>query len=64
MKAGYRYTGSVKLYDHVLETNWKGYTRAVSPEQAKSNLAYQFKKTNGLLPSVRITLPDAVVASE
>ena len=63
-KTQYKYAGSVKLYGTVLETNWVGCTRAVSPKQAKSNLAYQFKKLRGFTPGARITLPDAVIAAD
>lgn len=64
MKSPYTYKGTVKLCDHVLETDWHGNTFAVSPKQAKANLAYQFKIGHGLVPGAHITLPDPVIAAE
>jgi hypothetical protein len=52
----YCYRGPVTLLGRPVANNWTGSTLAASPQKARSNLAYQFKKQMGLIPSVSITL--------
>lgn len=59
----YTYNGPVTSFDTLIANNWKGATMAKTEKKARSNLAYQFKKSNNLLPSAKIELPGKVVAS-
>lgn len=36
--------------------NWKGETKAISEDKARSNLMFQFKKQNNMIASTKITL--------
>lgn len=54
----YRYTGPVMKFDSLICPKWVGETTAVSPKKALSNLAYQFKKNNGLVAGSKITLQE------
>lgn len=53
----YIYDGPVMEFDRYIERYWKGETMAPTESKAKSNLAYQYKKTHNKIPSTRITLP-------
>ena len=55
------YCGSVKEFDSVVSSNWKGITKAVSEKEARSNLAYQYKRQHGKSLSCKITLPGDLV---
>lgn len=57
----YRYKGPVMKYGTCVENSWEASTYAVSEQKARSNLAYQYKKKNGFIPSVKITLPGEIV---
>lgn len=52
----YAYNGPVMMFGKCV-TNWKGETMAESEKKAKSNLIYQYKKKNNLVPSAKINLP-------
>ena len=52
----YAYDGPVRMYENILTTHWKAETVAESEAKARSNLAYQYKKTHGLDRSTKITL--------
>lgn len=52
----YCYSGPVTLLGRPVANHWTGTTLAVSPQKARSNLMYQFKKQMGLIPSVSIRL--------
>ena len=41
----YTYDGPVLEFDTLVASHWKGETMAPSKQKARSNLAYQFKKT-------------------
>ncbi|MDR3050712.1 MAG: hypothetical protein LBU67_03210 [Oscillospiraceae bacterium] len=56
-KSKYNYEGTVMEFDRVIATRWQASTWAVSPEKAKTNLAYQFKRMTGRIPSCKISLP-------
>jgi hypothetical protein len=53
----YRYNGPVICFGRCIANKWSSETFAVSEKKAKSNLIFQFKKQNGLLPGTIITLP-------
>lgn len=57
----YIYKGPVLEFGRCIENNWYGKTKAVSEAKARTNLAYQYKKTTGRLPKTRIDLPGKVV---
>lgn len=56
----YMYNGPVMYFDRCVCDRYFGETVAASPAKAKSNLAYRFKKENGLVPSSKISLPGKI----
>ena len=60
----YSYTGPVTMFDRCVANCWKGETYASSEKKAKSNLVYQYKKQNGLLPASKVNLPGKLVKIE
>lgn len=56
----YRYEGPVKKFDSYISDRWTGSTFAVSEKKARSNLAYQFKKSMGYSQASRVTLPGKI----
>lgn len=56
----YIYDGPVMEFNVCISNRWKGRTRAVSENRARSNLAYQFKKSNNRLACANITLPGKI----
>lgn len=56
----YRYDGPVMRFDTLVADHWKGETIALTEKKARSNLIYQYKKQNNLIPSVKITLPGSI----
>lgn len=57
----YRYDGPVMRFDNCVQSRWKASTYAISEAKAKSNLAYRYKKENGLMPNTKITLPGKLI---
>lgn len=57
----YMYDGPVNSFGKCVNKKWSAYTRAVSPEKARSNLQYRFKKENGLVARAKIELPGEIV---
>lgn len=57
----FTYDGPVMIFNRCVANHWKGATMAVSPEKAKSNLIYQYKKKNNLTASTKVTLPGKVI---
>lgn len=57
----YQYDGPVMHFEDCVRHRWKASTYAASESKAKSNLAYRFKKENGLTPNAKITLPGKLV---
>lgn len=53
----YIYDGPVLKFDTCVTNHWKGETMAPSEQKARSNLTYQFKRQNNLVPGTKITLP-------
>lgn len=56
----YVYNGPVESFDKPIADQWYGETLASSEKKAKSNLTYQFKKCNNLLPTAKISLPGEI----
>lgn len=57
----YSYDGPVLEFDRIVANHWKSQTYATSEAKARSNLVYQFKKSNGKVPRTKITLPGKIV---
>lgn len=57
----YQYDGPVMRFEDCVQHRWKASTCAASESKAKSNLAYRFKKENGLTPNAKITLPGKLI---
>lgn len=57
----YTYKGPVMKHDICVANNWEASTYASSEKKARSNLTYQYKKKNNLIPSVKITLPGEII---
>lgn len=53
----YLYDGPVLIFDKIATNHWRSETMAISENKARSNLAYTFKKQNGLVPKTRVSLP-------
>lgn len=53
----YFYDGPVMEFDRCIADHWRGETFAMSEQKAKSNLAYQFKKSNSRIAGTNISLP-------
>lgn len=60
----YSYDGPVMKFDICVASHWKGETTAVSESKARSNLAFRYKKENGLSSKARITLPGKLIVKE
>lgn len=56
----YMYDGPVVAFDKCIEHRWKGETTAISERKAKSNLTYQYKKKNNMMPNMKISLPGEI----
>lgn len=62
MKANlYLYDGPVKQFDRIIAEHWQQFTTALTEKQARTNLAYQYKRQNGLMPRANISLPGELV---
>lgn len=60
----FEYTGAVVIHERTVANNWKGRTFAVSEKQAKSHLAYRYKKENGFTASIPVCLPGKLIRVE
>ena len=60
----YSYAGPVMEFDKCIANNWKGTTVAAKENKARSNLSYQFKKSNNRNSNTRITLPGKIILEE
>ena len=56
----YVYDGPVLEFNKLIAEHWKGETMAVSESKARSNLAYQFKKSHGRVVLTRLSLPGKI----
>ncbi len=59
-KRKYRYEGPVMVFGRCVAGVWKGETYAESESKARSNLEYQFKTQNNLVPGAKVTLTGKV----
>ena len=57
----YLYDGPVMEFDRCIANRWKASTYAVSEKKARSNLTYQYKKRNNMIPNTMITLPGQLI---
>ena len=57
----YQYDGPVMRFNDFVQHRWKATTVAPTEAKAKSNLAYRYKKENGLMPNTKITLPGKLI---
>ena len=57
----YQYDGPVMHFDVCVQHRWKAATLATSEAKAKCNLAYRYKKENGLMSNTKITLPGKLI---
>ena len=48
-------------FENCVQNRWKASTYAPSEAKAKSNLAYRYKKENGMTPNTKITLPGKLI---
>lgn len=56
----YVYDGPVLMFERIVTERWKGETMAPSEKKARSNLTYQFKSQNDMLPGSRFILPGEI----
>ena len=54
----YIYEGPVMEFERCIADRWKAKTMAASENKARSNFAYQYKKSNNKLPTAKISLPE------
>jgi hypothetical protein len=52
------------MFDRCVANYWKGETYASSEKKAKSNLIFQYKQQNGLIPASKVNLPGKLVKLE
>lgn len=60
----YTYDGPVMLFNTCICNRWRGETMAPSESRARTNLAYQFKKSNSRIASAKISLPGKLIMTE
>lgn len=58
----YSYCGPVFSFERCVQRTFRGETMAVSPEKARNNLTYRWKKENGYPPGAKIELTGKIVA--
>jgi hypothetical protein len=60
----YSYDGPVTVFGTCVANRWQGSTYAVSEKKARSNLAYQFKKSSNRVPGASVCLPGKIILVE
>lgn len=60
----YIYEGPVMIFDRFVTKDWSGETIAVTEKKARSNLIYQYKKQNNLVPSSRVKLTGKLIKQD
>ena len=58
----YEYEGAVLIFDRVAAHNFRAQTRAASAAKARSNIAYQFRKTANIADHIPVKLTGEPVA--
>lgn len=56
----YSYDGPVMIFGTCVRSRWKSETFTVSPEKARNNLAWQYKKQTRRTPDTRVRLPGTI----
>ena len=57
----FTYDGPVMEFDKCIANRWRASTYAPSPEKARSNLVYRFKKENNRMVSAKVILPGKII---
>ena len=60
MKA-YYYDGPVMRFENCVQNRWKASTYAQSQPMTEEDVAYRYKKENGMTPNTKITLPGKLI---
>ena len=60
----YSYNGPVEEFGKCVAYRWRATTYATSEKKARCNLAYQYKKETGKIPSAKIVLPGEITVVE
>lgn len=60
----YAYNGPVFEFDKCVASNWSAETCAVSERQARSNLAFQYKRDHSRAKNAKITITGKLVVVE
>ena len=60
----YFYDGPVMIFGTCVNQHWHGETMAVSPEKARNNLAYQYKKATHRTPDAKVKLSGKICTGE
>ena len=58
----YEYEGAVLIFDRVVAHNFRAQTKAASVAKARSNIAYQFRKTANIADHIPVKLTGEPVA--
>lgn len=56
----FTYDGPVFIFNTCVQEKWTASTYAPNKSRAVSNLSYQFKKANGLVPNSAVHLPGQI----
>lgn len=60
----YIYDGPVKEFDKLIAEHWKGETIAPTETKARSNLAYQYKRSHNKTPNSKIALTGKLIKED
>lgn len=60
----YTYDGPVERFGKCIAHRWTASTYAPSAKKARSNLEFQFKRDNNMIPSTKISLPGKITMVE
>ncbi len=60
----YSYEGPVISFERCITNNWSSTTYAISEKKARSNLAFQYKKTNNMCAGTKIALPGKLITEQ
>lgn len=59
-KQTFYFTGIVKYFDQIINTNYQACTRASSKEKAKNNICYRYKREHNLVANTKISLSGTI----
>lgn len=60
----YIYDGPVKEFDKLIAEHWKGETIAPTETKARSNLAYQYKRSHNKTPNSKIKITGKIIKED